>query len=437
MEVLNQKDFQEGFSRGVENSNAEPVEQKLTAFSTFQWLQANLTETKSSLIALEEKINSITEKHRSKYGELQKFTQQLNQKMGEKASVESTISVYKEEISELNDRKKEHKTPYSLLAGVLYFLAGFAFLAGDLIISHEIVAYALNIRNTVEAWAFAVGLASLSILLKPAYERLVEQPYLKAENLSAKKIYGYFQSGLLVLSVLTLVILGWFRYEAYKTDKLKEGINRQIKTMQMQATSIDPSEVVDNTQLLADIDTKLAEYNALNVSLVNSPLAMLSFILTGLLFAIAGAICLGIAFPILQVFWLKGMQLNPGIKRRKRRIRKILKTLDPINEQIAKLSAARDVFTQEINYLDDLESLRNERKVKLAEIEKLKTDILDLGNNVIASNVRDGYQKGSSYRNEMTDEEYESYRRKESSATGSSAPKRPHLALRKAIAEQL
>ena len=70
-----------------------------------------------------------------------------------------------------------------MLAGIIYLAAGITFIFGDLIISHEIVAYALNIRDNYEAWAFAIGLAMLSVLLKPAYDRLVEQPFIRLAGL--------------------------------------------------------------------------------------------------------------------------------------------------------------------------------------------------------------------------------------------------------------
>ncbi|MFB0908463.1 MAG: hypothetical protein QMB03_09350, partial [Spirosomataceae bacterium] len=186
---------------------------------------------------------------------------------------------------------------------ILYLLAGVAFVAGDLIISHEIVAYALNIRNNVEAWLFAIGLASLSILLKPAYERLVEQPYLNDYHEKTTRIYGYFQTFLVVFAMGTMVVLGWFRYEAYKTDKLKDGINKQIQALQLESQPIDPSQPVDNQALILKMDEKLQAFDSLNMTLVNSTWALLSFVLSGVLFAVAGAICLGIAFPILHTFW--------------------------------------------------------------------------------------------------------------------------------------
>ncbi|SOE20425.1 hypothetical protein SAMN06298216_0917 [Spirosomataceae bacterium TFI 002] len=440
MDILNQKDFLEGYNRGIENGNSEVTQSKLTSQSAYEQLLEELKETKVDLLNIEEKIATTTEQHRAINGNLQKFTQLQAEKQGQKETILSKISQSESEIEGYQNLKAERKTPYSLLAGVLYLLAGFAFLAGDLIISHEIVAYALNIRNSLEAWAFAVGLASLSVLLKPAYERLVEQPYLAAEKPSAKKIYGYFQSGLLVLSVLTLIILGWFRYEAYKTDKLKEGINREIKTMQMEATPLDPTVVVDNSALLTQIEAKLAEYNALNISLVNSPLAMLSFILTGVLFAVAGAICLGIAFPILQVFWYRGMQMNPAIRKRRRRILKSEKLLPSLNSELAKLNAATEVHQQEIAYLDDITELKTERKNLLSKIENLRKEANEQVKNAIANNVEDGFQKGSLHRNEMTDEEYEAYRKRNvDSRTSTSILKktRPHQALRQAIAEQM
>ena len=138
------------------------------------------------------------------------------------------------------------------LAGLFFFAAGLAFVFGDLIISHEIVAYALNIRNNYEAWAFAIGLAMISILLKPAYDRLIEKPYTDQHTQQARSRYAWFKVGLAGFAIVTLGILGWFRYEAYRTDKLKEAINKSVKNLQLNATPLDPT-AVSYTHLAASV----------------------------------------------------------------------------------------------------------------------------------------------------------------------------------------
>ena len=108
-------------------------------------------------------------------------------------STESQLSENQASINHFTVKRISVAHKYSLFSGLIYLLAGISFVAGDLIISHEIVAYALNIRNNFEAWAFAVGLAMVSVLLKPAYERLIENPYTENPSVRSKRIYAWFK----------------------------------------------------------------------------------------------------------------------------------------------------------------------------------------------------------------------------------------------------
>ncbi len=440
---MENRDYQEGFKNGLGSIEPEHFQEYVSAEVQQEWIKERLTENQSRLETISKKLDNyatsqqpLYQSYLMKSGEAEMLGRELEQ-------FQTEMSTYEAERLAAEEAKKEKKTPYALLAGVLYLLAGIAFVVGDLIISHEIVAYALNIRNTNEAWAFAIGLASLSILLKPAYERLVEEPYLKNQG---KKLYGAFQIVLLVVSVGTLVVLGWFRYEAYKTDKLKEGINRQIKSLQLESTPIDPSMAVDEGAVLQKIEQKLQEYDQLNLDLVNSPWAMLSFILSGVLFAIAGAICLGIAFPILQTYWVRGLQLKPKIRRAKRRMRKLKPRMIEVQKRQHKAAAEKENFQNKLNLLEDVKELKEER----TEIKKENNQLVELLRSALSDsrihNFKNGYSTGEKSRKEMTDEEYEEYRKNnliEYKKTEEAKPGRvyqksglrPHQALRKVISE--
>ncbi|UBM60404.1 hypothetical protein LAG90_07070 [Marinilongibacter aquaticus] len=438
-----QEDFKTGFEHGMGNLQPEGFEGFIGAEASESWLEERMKANQVRLDELERKTDQFKNNQKPVYAQF----------IGKKAELEATdlerhgllreVEKLEQEKQEALDLKKERHTHYALLAGILYLLAGIAFVAGDLIISHEIVAYALNIRNTFEAWAFAVGLASLSILLKPAYERLVERPYLEK---GATKLYNAFQGALIVFAVGTLIILGWFRYEAYKTDKLKEAINREVKSLQLESTSIDPSVPVDDTALMQKIETKLRAYDQLNLDLVNSPWALLSFVLSGVLFAIAGAICLGIAFPILQCYWYRGLQMNPKIRRCNRRLKKLAVQKSVLDNKYQKVKAEYENFQNHLDLLGHVDEIRAER----AELLKQNSQMLDLLKNSKSDKrvyaFKHGYAAGQKKREEMTDEEYEGYRkqelteykkaeREEQSRQAKPPVLRPHLALRKVISD--
>lgn len=446
----NNEDFDKGFENGLENLEKSNYEGFLSSEVSFDWL----TETKQYYHEQLVETNETISKTKADTLEILKEKQTKGQIFEEQDHLvkhqENEIAFHQNRIAEIKEEKAKTHTSYPFLAGILYFVAGATFIAGDLIISHEIVAYALNIRNTFEAWAFAVGLASVSVLLKPAYERLIEQPYLNNYNEKTKKNYGYFQIILLVISISTLTILGWFRYEAYKTDKLKESINREIKSLQLENTPlVADAGAVANPVITQKIEEKLKAYDLLNQKLVDSPWALLSFVLSGVLFALAGAICLGIAFPILHVYWKRWLQLHPVRNRAQRKIRKHTKVLNEIKKPWITAKKALEYEDARLALFPNLEELSVKK-------QKLESDLLAINEKIKltiesgrVSSYSDGYDSGVNNRNSMSNEEFEEYRKKllEKVQTGREnrdeiTPRtvrnnglRPHQALRKAISE--
>ncbi len=444
------EDFDKGFDNGLDNIERGNYESFLSSQVNLEWLLSNKEQITSDLVETKNELQLTKSNKLEVFKQQQVLKSQFEEQSYLIAQMENTIESKKQKIDKILNEKKENSTFYPFLAGILYLAAGITFILGDLIISHEIVAYALNIRNTYEAWAFACGLAGVSILLKPAYERLVEQPYLKEYGPKTKKIYGYFQIALVVISIGTLSILGWFRYEAYKTDKLKEGINRQIKSLQLESTPlVQTGQTFENPALTMKIEQKLKEYDLLNQKLVNSPWALLSFVLSGVLFAIAGAICLGISFPILHVYWKRWFQQNPSNFFDKRAIKKHTKVLNQAKKPWFVAKSALEFEENKLSLFSDSVVLTDKiarLEMELSAInEKIKLAI----ESARVSSYSEGYESGYNNRNQMSNEEFEAYRTK--NIENQQANKlegndkairsyrtnglRPHQALRKAISE--
>lgn len=451
-------DFQHGYLIGVENirkdkdQDDDPYEGYVSSHVTYEWLQERIVEKKEEIAKIDVEIADTKEKQKTSFDKLQEFIMGISTYSRKVGFVQDHIDDNLATIKRVEDKRNRNESPYSLFAGILYLLAGIAFVTGDLIISHEIVAYALNIRNNYEAWAFAIGLAMLSVLLKPAYDRLVEQPYINEYSPKTKRTYAIFQGFLVTFSVITMLILGWFRYEAYKTEKLKDSINQQIKTMQINSQPMDPTAVnlADNQALIQKMDEKLKAYDKLNIDLVNSPWALMSFILSGVLFAIAGAICLGISFPIMQAYWYNWLQAGPTIRRIKKRNLQLIEELKIAEGELAQQITQKSILENDLALLPNLAELKAERREILAHIEDMlnRSKVADQDRRI--NTFDDGLEKGKANREEMTDEEYEEFRstsvrqmRNAQDITTDAGPKvyrnnglRPHQALRKVITEQ-
>ena len=328
--------------------------------------QADLDKLDAAIIATESQRTALRQQRHTYLVAISSLTGRVSRLRNQLAQLHA-------EQASLRSRRAAAIPEYSLIGGLFFLVAGLSFVFGDLIISHEIVAYALNIRDNVEAWAFAFGLAMVTVLLKPVYDRLLERPY--QENPARHRVrYERFKLSLAVFALLTLAVLGWFRYEAYRTDQLKAAINRSIRQLQQQAIPLDGSPAPVDAAVLAKIEQQLAQSGELNVALVSSPWAMLSFVLSGLLFALAGAVCLGIGLPVLSAFWFRWLQVDRRLWVLRRREHRLLQALDPAEQTLNEQAIQQQLADQQAFELPTAESLREQRTQLLTELEQLANE---------------------------------------------------------------
>lgn len=409
MEPTNNPDFQHGYTSGVEGVNREAYEGYLSSQVNQEWLTDRIAEKRSELAMTERQIAETTQANRTVYADLQTHTLQVERLVKEVNQREADRLFIEADRDALRKRRASASPEYSLLAGLIFLVAGISFLAGDLIISHEIVAYALNIRDTNEAWAFAFGLAMVSILLKPAYDRLIEQPYL-ANPAQNRTKYERFKVTLSVFSLLTLAVLGWFRYEAYRTDQLKAAINKSVRQLQLNTDPSSATQTLD-ARTLSKIEKQLSESSELNLALVNSPWAMLSFVLSGILFALAGAVCLGIALPVLSAFWFRWLQAGPKLWKLRRRLKRLDAQMAPLEAQLAEQRTRQTILQHDLDLLPDLDELREHRRTITVGINDLLADLKLAHTDTRISNFNDGYGQGETTRTVLNDDEQRQLRR--------------------------
>lgn len=409
MEPTSNPDFHHGFTSGIEGVDRETYEGYLSSRVNTDWLTERITEKRAELALTEQSIAESTEANRTAYNNLQTYTLQVERLDRQVKQGEARRLAVEADRDALRQRRAKASPEYSLLAGLLFLIAGISFLAGDLIISHEIVAYALNIRDSNEAWAFAVGLAMVSILLKPAYDRLIEKPYLENPAQNQTK-YERFKIALALFSVLTLAVLGWFRYEAYRTDQLKAAINKSVRQLQLNTNPSAATSTLDAVTL-SKIEKQLSESSELNLALVNSPWALLSFVLSGILFALAGAVCLGIALPVLSAFWFRWLQADPKLWKLRRRLKRLDNEMAPLEAQLAEQRTHQNMLQHDLDLLPSLDELRGQRRTILDELTLLLAELKLAQTDSRISNFNDGYGQGEAARTLLNDDEHRQLRR--------------------------
>ncbi|WP_044173873.1 hypothetical protein [Flectobacillus major] len=445
-------DFQHGYSSGLESVDKNTYEGYLSSQVNFEWLNRQLHEKKQELLAIDQAIEQAKIRFKTAFDALQERILKVSLAGKNKERLETELFEIEESQHALQKRRLGSAHKYSLLAGIVYLVAGISFVAGDLIISHEIVAYALNIHNTFEAWAFAVGLAMVSILLKPAYERLIESPYAEEKDNKAKVIYTWFKGITVVFSVATLFVLGWFRYEAYKTDKMKEGINKAIKNLNNQVFDPLNPTAPPPPEVRQQIEQKMQSFDLLNQNLVNSGWALASFVLSGVLFALAGAICLGIAFPVLQCYWYRWVQIDPQLKRLTKARKAIIPQIQQFDNELAEHIIQKNILENDLTLVDSTEKLEAARTEMIAEIKYIQEQIRLSETDARIASYNDGFGKGSMVREAINEDELHQFVRESyfttanlASKAKSSSPEkalfskrptlRPHQQLRKLISE--
>ncbi len=403
MESTNSPDFQHGYNSGVAGVDRTTYEGYLSSQTNADWLANCIADKRAQLQQLDRQLSSTAEANREAFATLQPYALRVERLAKQVAQLEAGRGAAEAEHEALRQRRATTRSDYSLLAGLFFLVAGLSFLAGDLIISHEIVAYALNIRNSTEAWAFAVGLAMVSILLKPAYDRLIESPY-QENPVQNRGRYGRFKITLSVFAVLTLAVLGWFRYEAYRTDQLKSAINKSIRQMQLSADPLADTPMLDAT-VMAKIERQLAESGELNLALVNSPWALLSFVLSGILFALAGAVCLGIALPVLTVFWYRWLQIDIKLGKLRRRVKRFARALSPLETELAEQRIHQNIAQHTLDLLPSLETLKQQRQGMLTDLSDLSDELKLALTDSRISRFTDGYEQGRATRAALSDDE--------------------------------
>lgn len=384
-EALNKNEtYQSGFWNGYFELSKDSVEAYLSQKTSLNNTKEELALQEKNLQELNYQIEHNQNRYNQLFSELTQINYQLDFQVNLKKRREEDLAKTSKTLESYKQERENLRNKNSFLSGVLFLAAAIVFILGDLIISHEIVAYALNIKNTVEAWSFALGLAMVSVLLKPAYDRLIEYPYSQDKTLNSKRVYLIFKILVVLFTILTLCILGYFRYEAYRTDQLKININSNIVSLQDE----------ENPQALHLIESLSKKSESLSQDLVNSNSGMWSFVLSGVMFAIAGAICLGIAFPILVAYVRIWFQIPSKIRKLEKIYQSQVQTIEAIELLVSEQSASLEAQKNQIDNLGSIEAFNRKKELIEKRILELKQKIHKTETEMQITELTMGYEKG-------------------------------------------
>ncbi len=378
----NNLDFAHGFDNGRLSLDKSYYESYLSSHILHGKSLEKLEARQRELAARETLLQETQRQSVQLIEKIQLQAHQVPVKAEQAGRIRSTLEQALTERTQLRELRKNTRSDNAFIIGLLYVLAGGLFIAGDLIISKDIVAYAFGFKG-FEAWSFAGGLAALSLLLKPAYERLVEDYYHRGNT----RRYVYFKIGLMVFALSTLAVLGLYRYEAYRVDKMKAFLNNEAAYLQSGSNGA-------STALMKQLDRLRQQRIELNEELLNDPWGVWSFVLTGILFAVSGAVSLGIGMPIVQTYWKRWVQIPIRIRKMKNRERKTAPLLEKAEAELGQFKAQQGISEAQLAALPDQSELRDQIRSLQAEVRELGDQLALYEVDRRIAQYNDGYARG-------------------------------------------
>jgi hypothetical protein len=358
-------------------------------------------ETFSRFLAKRNEAIYLEEKKKGLENSLREAVQRLAQRKGfvtsrlegktlhgiEKEFTKGEISKLETEIQKKNDyvrvlvTKREAINPeYGWMAALMFLIAGVVFITSDIAITYNITANAYMMKD-FEAWSFALGLGLTSFLMKPLIDRYFEREYQENGRRMIRKI-TIFYIVLGLTSAIMLLTIGTYRGEVQSILSEINKINSQMS---------NPRGL--SSESLNELKSSRV---GLMSQMADNPLGIAGFILSGLLFAVGGAVSLSIAFPSLSAlmnrYWILPFRLS--------RLERILNiSAKSLSELTHRNISASHMMTEieELRSDPEIEKLESEVAVIREEIAR-QSDALQRAIGELETGLYlDGYQRGEKY----------------------------------------
>lgn len=270
-------------------------------------------------------------------------------------------------VASLKIKIKDIILENSLLALVLMLVAAIAFISADFIISLTVVSTQLLLDGEIfgdfktfgfnpSPFIFALALAAIPFLLKPAYDRLFEQPY----KLNKNKNYFNVLIILVALAALGLLVnTGFVRLKDFEDLEKIAQTSASVTGGGMPIGTKPEPQVPSNPK---------------------KPEFFIPFVVvvSGVLFAFGGAILFGMGLPELRKR-VKRAWLKIVLKINHRKIRSAEKKIEKLLELLAFYHRDEAKHCQGMSLDEKWKILMEEMEkteVDLAEYKKLRTEKL-------------------------------------------------------------
>lgn len=295
------------------------------------------------------------------------------------AFARSKITIWETRNLQLFQKREQINPEYGWIPALLFLGAGVLFILGDISITSDITSTGFNMTKS-EGLLFAIGLALTAFLIKPLIDRFLEKPFQKA-GLELKKVYKFVLISITVVGLIMLLFLGKFRAES------KTSIAQLAKiTTEQKQVGLSSPRIFELQQ----------QTNVITSDLANNWWGQWGIILSTIIFAVGGAMCLAVAFPSLTQlcnrYWFLPFRrcVNKII------IRSREKDIEKYNQELEKYTV---ILKQSEVFLSQLSV--SSLKEKLQTCKTIQSEILQAyystRYNKEGQLYKDGYNRGLVY----------------------------------------
>ena len=318
----------------------------------------------------------------------------------EKAQLEETQTIK----GTLAHKIENVKIEYNWFNVSLFIFIGFVFIISDFFITYDVLSNGLNLENYI-ALILAAAVSSITFVIKPTIDRIFEKP-----NLDGKK---FRQHALLItvsiLAIIALGCLGYFREEYFAQKQKTEVIKGQLRQLDTEKDNIQTESancarrnniecVTQKNQELAALNQKKGQLSdsiqKIDQETKSQKILYFIFVICNMLFGVAGAICLSIAFPVFDRLLLK-IRLNKTINKVDAKENLIYDALSKLQNQYKNSKDAKSQAQNSIELLPDLKHIEN----KIDNLQQSANTLLKLAaeNDAAAETALYGeaYERGS------------------------------------------
>lgn len=375
--------YSHGFTNGVYK-----IEPDKDAFERFLEYSNELDNIKEQRFQNDKLINELGQKLLGEIGghqtatdtviEKKKLAQGLDLSIAEIAQIKSA-KAQKENvlIAQLNSTKPE----YSWVPALLYLLAGIVFIVADVSITKQITSWGFDMKG-LEGLIFAIGLAFTAFLIKPLVDRMLEKSFHKAGQ-ALNTVYKWVLLGITLLGLVMLLLLGMFRSDSQIAQNKIRDLSAQMNELPDPAST--PYHTLQNQR------------DKINDDLAKNNWGQNGLVLSGIIFAIGGAICLSISFPALSHLINRYWILPLRIKRTNKSILMIDRKITAVRMEWTTVTSEQEKAEQRLMAID-LIALKEELKQLEEQRTRLATEFYKIQYEKERNLYQDGKNKGEKYR---------------------------------------